>query len=136
MKVYEITPITKPRMTQRDKWKGRKCVLEFFKFRDRVRDLGIEIPEVGSHVVFVLPMPESWSDRKKRAFNTAAHRGRPDCDNLLKSLMDSVFKEDSVVWDIRISKVWGYTGKIYVSDCQLAQRWLDILRSREQSHGD
>ena len=142
MEVYEITPVTKPRMTQRDKWKQRPCVLKFFNFRDQVQSLGIKIPESGSHVIFVIPMPKSWSKRKKGAFNTSAHRGaideaiKMDLDNCLKALMDSVFKDDSCVWDIRISKIWGYKGRIYVSDCQLAQRWLDILRSREQSHGD
>ena len=142
MKIYEITPIAKPRLTRRDKWKGRPCVLRFFRFRDRVRELDIKILESGSHVIFVIPMPKSWSKRKRGAFNTTGHRGaidkavKNDLDNLLKSLMDSVFKEDSGVWDIRISKIWGYTGKIYVSDCQLAQTWLDILRSRERGHGN
>lgn len=66
MKKYTITPVPKPRMTQSDRWRKRKCVLKYFAFKDKVRELNIIIPESGSRIVFILPMPDSWSKKKKR----------------------------------------------------------------------
>ena len=140
MQVYDITPTTKPRMTQKDKWKGRACVLKFFRFRDRVKELGITIPDSRSHVIFVVPMPESWSDKKKHAFNASAHQGaldktvKNDLDNLQKALFDSMFKDDSHIWDVRMSKIWGYTGKIYTINFCLSTTWLNTVRYDLRNH--
>ena len=40
------------------------------------------------------------------------HRMKPDKDNLEKGFLDSILKEDSVVWDGRVTKLWGEKGKI------------------------
>jgi Holliday junction resolvase RusA-like endonuclease len=134
MEIFDITPQTKPRMTRSDKWKKRDCVTRYFEYRDNIKELGIDIPEAGSHVVFVIPMPKSWSKKRKEAFNAAAHQGsmdkavKNDLDNLLKGLMDAIFKEDSWIWDIRISKIWGYTGKIYTVNFSLTHTWLTDVR--------
>lgn len=66
MRVYDITPIGKPRMTQRDKWQKRPPVLRYRAFCDEVRLNHVSLPESGYHVTFILPMPASWS-RKRRA---------------------------------------------------------------------
>ncbi len=136
MKVYEITPITKPRMTQRDKWKGRKCVLDYFRYRDRVKELGIDVKDGGTHIVFVVPMPASWSKKRKVQFNGLPHCGTlnkakaNDFDNLCKALTDAIFykhpgfKDDSHVWDVRISKLWGCRGQIYIINNSLPNAWL------------
>ncbi len=63
MKVYDITPMGKPRMTRADKWKKRPEVLRYRAFCDEVRLQGVELPESGSHVTFILPMPASWGKR-------------------------------------------------------------------------
>ncbi|HHE6457291.1 TPA: RusA family crossover junction endodeoxyribonuclease, partial [Proteus mirabilis] len=34
MKVFNIEPVPKPRMTQADKWKKRPPVLKYFAFKD------------------------------------------------------------------------------------------------------
>lgn len=109
---YDITPIAKPRMTQRDKWAQRPCVMKYRAYCDEVRAKGIEIPESGSHVTFILPMPKSWSKKKRSELAGKEHRQRPDWDNLAKALMDAVLKEDSGVWDIRVTKLWGDRGQI------------------------
>ncbi|GAG23977.1 unnamed protein product, partial [marine sediment metagenome] len=33
----KVTPNTKPRMTKRDKWKKRPCVIKYRKFCDELR---------------------------------------------------------------------------------------------------
>lgn len=116
MKRYPVTPLGKPRMTQRDKWAKRPAVLRYRAFCDEVRARGVRLPESGCHILFVLPMPKSWSKQRRAALSGKAHQQKPDLDNLAKALMDAVFAEDCRVWDARWSKVWGDTGEIVVSE--------------------
>ena len=111
---YDITPVAKPRMTQRDKWKGRPVVLNYFAFRDEVRLKKVFIPESNSHVTFVVPMPKKWSEKKKVEMDGKPHQQTPDVDNFCKGILDAVFEEDCRVWDIRATKLWGRKGKIIV----------------------
>ena len=48
--------------------------------------------------------------------NGAAHQQKPDIDNLTKSLLDALFDDDSHIWDVRASKIWGYEGAIVVQE--------------------
>jgi len=114
MKTYDITPVAKPRQTRSDKWKQRPCVMRYRAFADEVRAAGIKIPESGAHIFFIIPMPKSWSKHKKTMMDGRPHQAKKDVDNLLKSVLDAVYKDDSCVWDIRISKVWGNKGGIII----------------------
>ena len=114
MKVYDITPATKPRMTQRDKWQQRPPVLRYRAFKDECRLKRVEVPECAYHAIFVMPMPDSWSKKKKAEHNGQPHQQRPDKDNLEKALLDAIHEEDCRVWDGRVSKIWGYTGQIII----------------------
>jgi Holliday junction resolvase RusA-like endonuclease len=111
---YSITPVPKPRMTQRDKWKQRPCVMRYRKFKDECRAAGIEIPESGCSVVFYIPMPKSWSNKKKRDMAYRPHQQRGDLDNYLKSLLDAVMDEDCYVWQITVEKRWHHSGMIRI----------------------
>ena len=113
MRIYQITPCPAPRMTQSDKWRKRPCVVRYFAFRDQVRLLGIEIPE-RVRIVFVLPMPASWSKAKRAAMDGQPHTVRPDIDNFCKAALDSVFDDDAHIWEIHASKIWGFTGAIEI----------------------
>jgi Holliday junction resolvase RusA-like endonuclease len=45
----------------------------------------------------------------------AEHAQKPDVDNLLKAFTDALWPdEDSHVWDVRATKVWGSRGAIWV----------------------
>jgi Holliday junction resolvase RusA-like endonuclease len=112
--VYNITPVSKPRMTRSDKWKKRTCVEKYRSFKDEVRLKQVTLPESGYHVIFVLPMPKSWSKKKKSEMYMQPHRQRPDKDNLEKALLDALFQEDSHIWDGRVTKIWGETGAIMI----------------------
>ncbi|BFT80914.1 RusA family crossover junction endodeoxyribonuclease [Enterobacter roggenkampii] len=114
MPKYIITPVGKPRMTRRDKWKQRPPVMRYRLFCDEVRLHGIQVPENGAHITFVLPMPQSWSKKKRAAMDGQPHQQKPDLDNLTKSLLDALFEDDSHIWDARTSKVWGETGMIII----------------------
>ena len=64
MKAYTIygEPVPKPRMTQRDKWAKRPCVLRYRMWADMVRaTVGQAVPSAGHiHLVlrFYLPQPQ------------------------------------------------------------------------------
>ena len=115
---YFIKPTPKPRQTQSDKWKTgskkRPEVARYHAFKEQCVLFGVEVPEEGSHVIFCLAMPKSWPAKKKAAMNGQKHQQKPDIDNLEKALLDSIYSDDSGVWDIRSSKVWSETNQIII----------------------
>ena len=114
---YAITPAPKPRMTQADKWKKRACVMRYRGFCDQVRALGVMLPESGADVCFVLPMPRSWSKKKRADMAGKPHTHKPDLSNLLKALEDAVYTDDARIWHYStISKVWGVDGAIEIRE--------------------
>ena len=117
-KSYPIPPIPKPRMTKRDKWLDppRPTVARYWAFKDLVRLHKVEVPESGALIIFKIPMPESWSKKKKEKMRWKPHQQKPDIDNLLKALLDAVYDEDCCVWNIReLSKIWSYNGSILIN---------------------
>lgn len=120
--VYNIIPIPKPRQVSSDRWRGqpgrppvRPSVARYRAFADQVRVFGIKLPESGASVLFMLPMPKSWSKKKQNTMNMKPHRQRPDISNLIKSLEDAIYEDDSGVWQYRgLEKRWGYEGKIII----------------------
>lgn len=114
-----ILPVAKPRMTQRDKWKKRAVVERYRAYKDELKLLCWMCrwipPEDNLEVTFVLPMPQSWSERKKRRTEGEPHKSRPDLDNLVKGFKDALLVEDSGVHTYnKIKKVWGRRGQIIV----------------------
>jgi len=113
-----IPPCPKPRMTRADKWKKRQSVVKFFAFRDAVRQFQEThaISWWSFDIEFHVPMPKSWSKKKKALHNGQPHNQRPDLDNYLKAWKDSVYEEDAVVWRVKATKLWtDGTGHITVS---------------------
>ncbi len=114
MKTYNIVPVGKPRMTQADRWQSRKRVNRYWAYKLQVRKANIILSESGDKVMFVMPMPKSWSVRKKNKYAHLPHQQKPDLDNLIKGLWDAVFEDDSHVWQVIAEKVWGHEGQIIV----------------------
>ena len=116
-----IDPIAKPRMTQRDRWKKRPVVLRYRAFCDevRLRLQDYSFPPAGAHVTFFIPMPKSWSKKKKREHYMKPHQQKPDVDNLEKALLDALFEDDSHIYDIRASKYWANEGLITIQETSL-----------------
>jgi Holliday junction resolvase RusA-like endonuclease len=112
--IWAIDPVGKPRQTRADKWKRRPEVMRYRAFADECRLRGIRVPVAGAKVTFVLPMPESWSKKKRLEMNGQPHQQRPDVDNLTKAILDAVFPDDSCVWDIHCRKLWGVSGLIVI----------------------
>lgn len=115
-------------MTRRDRWKQRPCVTRYHAFKDLVRIHRVRLPEQGAHVIFVLPMPPSWSERKKDNMIGRPHQQKPDKDNLEKALLDALFNNDAHIWDSRVTKIWGYEGKIIIRDIVPDRQFLQIFK--------
>jgi len=116
LKIFTITPMAKPRMVQSDKWKKRSVVMRYWDFKAellRQRD-GFIMPESGYHATFIIPMPKSWSKKKRLAMNGQPHKTKPDKDNLEKALLDALETDDAHIWDGRVTKVWGKAGIIII----------------------
>ncbi|BDH46419.1 crossover junction endodeoxyribonuclease RuvA [Salmonella enterica subsp. enterica serovar Choleraesuis] len=116
MATYPITPLGKPRMTRADVWKKRPAVLRYRAFCDEVRLHKIQMPEAHSHIIFTIPMPASWSKKKRLQHDGQPHQAKPDCDNMLKALMDAIYEDDAHIWDCRITKIWGEAGQITIME--------------------
>ncbi len=114
--LLKITPIPKPRMTQRDRWAKRPSVLRYYEFCDELRLLYKgTIPE-RVRILFVVPMPASWSNKKREAMFLAPHQQRPDIDNLVKAVLDALCEDDSYIHHIEASKNWGEEGGIIIEE--------------------
>lgn len=109
--IYNLKPVPKPRMTRADKWKRRKCVIEYRAFCDKVRELGIKV-DSDTKVIFYIPMPKSWSNKKKAEYDRKPHQSKPDIDNLVKAILDALYEDDSHIYKLHAEKYWDYIGKI------------------------
>lgn len=121
MPEYLITPIPKPRMSNRDKWldPSRPAVQRYWDFCLQCSLEKVVLPCYGAHVTFVLPMPKTYSKKRKKEWIGKPHMNRPDLSNLFKALEDAVYTEDSIIYDIRITKIWGEKGKIRIEEVRV-----------------
>lgn len=110
----DITPVGKPRMTQSDKWKQRPAVMKYRAFADelRLRYKG-ELPQQVK-LIFYLPMPKSWSARKRGAFEGGPHAVKPDIDNLCKAVFDALSSNDAIIFECKLEKYWSDKGAITI----------------------
>lgn len=113
--MYPIEPLPKPRMTRADKWKQRACVMRYRAFKDECRAHGVEIYPA-MDVVFRIPMPDSWSAKKRSTMAGQPHQQKPDIDNLAKALLDAVCDDDSHVWHVNAKKIWAEIGAIEIEE--------------------
>lgn len=126
-----MSPVSKPRMTRKDKREPRDCVINYHDFADQLNLLfaARELPE-NYLIVFYFEMPKSWPNKKKIAQDYQPRLSTPDKDNLEKAFLDALFSKyhnpdgiysDSHVWDGRVIKLWAYESaiEIYQIECVL-----------------
>lgn len=102
-------PMGKPRMTQRDKWAKRPVVLRYRAFSDKARaSAPSNLPDSPIRVDWTayLPMPDSWSSKKKDAHRGQLHQSKPDRDNIDKGILDALWPSDSCIATGTIEKRW------------------------------
>ena len=103
-----IQAIGKPRMTRKDRWAKRLCVVKYYQWADDFRSLVGDIPNDPTIINFkaYIPFPKSYSKKKRRELEGKPHRVKPDLDNCLKSIMDVLLKNDQGIYKSTCEKVW------------------------------
>ena len=110
-------PMPKPRMTRADKWKKRPCVVRYRAWADKARlavkeQIGkLPDPKKISHIAIsaYFQPPKSCKSR------SGAHRQRPDIDNIIKAIFDSLYEDDSAIPSLTATKEWGPQAKTIVT---------------------
>ena len=122
--ILNITPQTHVRATQgdsiffripREKLRpaGLSRLMRLEKYNQYKIDLGAEakrkqfiLPPVGASITFFIPVPPSWSKKKKALYHGRFHQSKPDIDNLQKAFLDSLMAEDKQVAHLEVQKRW------------------------------
>jgi Holliday junction resolvase RusA-like endonuclease len=122
--ILNITPQTHVRATQGDsvffripreklRPSGLKRLMRLERYNKYKVDLGAEakrksfvMPPIGASITFVIPVPPSWSKKKKKLYHGRFHQSKPDIDNLQKAFLDSLMKEDKQIAHLEVQKRW------------------------------
>jgi Holliday junction resolvase RusA-like endonuclease len=123
--VFKITPQTHVRATQGDRILFRipeerrspastKRVKRLIKYNEykvsvlaEAKRLKFNMPDEGCGIRFFFPMPKTWRKPKREALKNKLHKQRPDLDNTVKAIFDSLFIEDKSIAHIsEASKYW------------------------------
>lgn len=122
--VFNITPRSHVRSTQGDSWvfripehKLRPASLVRKKQLERYNAYKLAISSIakekkfyimpaGTSITFFFPVPASWSKKKKARYHLQPHLQRPDLDNCIKAMLDSMLKEDKHIYQLEASKYW------------------------------
>ena len=126
--LFDVVPMGAVRMTQSDKWKvnpnhsdplkrQREVVTRYFEFKSKIKAQAEQMQfKLGGvlEIAFLVPMPHTWSEKKKIKHNKQPVKTRPDIDNYVKSFMDALEVEDGFVWKIIAEKRYAFKGSILV----------------------
>lgn len=126
--LFDVIPIGAPRLTQSDKWKTnpnhidplkrqRKTVTQYFAFKNALQlQANLMKFELGQafEAVYLIPMPNTWSNKKKERMNGLPCEVKPDTDNITKAVKDTLRKNDSDIWYEKAEKRWAYHGSIII----------------------
>lgn len=67
---------------------------KYFKYKDDLREhgqkIGFIMPQDAFFMWFFMPMPKTWTKKKKRAMAFKLHKNKKDTDNLSKAIKDSL----------------------------------------------
>lgn len=113
--IFDIDPQPAPRLVYSDKWSKRTEATKYYVYKEALQILALKnkfVPHNKMTLLFVMPIPPSWSKKKKEEMELQPHMQRPDWDNLAKAFQDALLKEDSHIWDVHVQKIWGTKGKI------------------------
>lgn len=109
-----VDPVAKPRMTRADKWQQRPVVERYWTYCDCLRLSGAKLSG-RMQITFHLPMPGTWSRKKRDRLLGEPHTQRPDIDNLIKGVLDALSEqEDSHVFFVVAGKFWSNHGRVEI----------------------
>ena len=104
-------PCGKPRMTRRDKWKKRACVMNYRSWADEARTIVFGNPMLKQRLsrptkVDIIASFEIPKSQQKKVKPDDWHTVTPDADNLQKSVFDALFENDQMIVDVTCLKKW------------------------------
>ena len=115
-----VQPIPYARMTRFSKWnKQSKKYTQYKQYIQlMVKKEKFELSNRLS-INFYIPMAKSWTKKKRFQMAYEPHQQKPDLDNLVKGLLDSLFQYcggDHAVCEIRATKYWADEGCIEITN--------------------
>ncbi|NRD80308.1 RusA family crossover junction endodeoxyribonuclease [Bacillus sp. BRMEA1] len=123
-----IEPMGAVRTTQKQKFMDKRAM----RYRTYKQHIALLVKQhiksptnspILADITFYMPMPSSWSGKKKERMNGAIHRSKPDIDNMVKGLFDSfnkiVWKDDNQVCEVHSKKVYSFNPGIGVEIWEL-----------------
>lgn len=118
----EIEPMGAVRMTGRGKWVKpnaqryltyKKAIQSAISEQVIVNHREPTKNPVAVYITFFMPIPNSWSKRKKKLAPSVRHTKKPDIDNMVKGLFDSlngiIWKDDNQVVICQAEKVYHHS---------------------------
>ena len=109
----------KPRMTRRDKWASTrtKQASKYFKWKTDFaflcKEKNFNPTTSMPNIVFEFAIPKSYSKARKAYLLGKEHDVKPDIDNCLKSILDSICPKDQKISRVgTMKKVWGEKSRI------------------------
>lgn len=114
--LIEIEPMGAVRMTQAGKWTS-KTAQRYLTYKQlialelrKICKTPTKLP-VSIKILFVMPIPPSWSKKKHMDAIGTYHTLKPDIDNLIKGLFDAankiIWQDDNQVVKCSVTKIYG-----------------------------
>lgn len=127
--LFNVDPMGAVRTTQRQKWVDKRAK-RYFEYKQVIAGSaatqfsdGQPTPAaLALKMVFVMPIPASWSKKKRWDALDKAHMSKPDLDNLIKGCTDAlngvVWQDDKQIIAVEATKVYGFEPRIelYVTE--------------------
>lgn len=116
--VIPVEPMGAVRMTQRGKYMSKSAMKylnykAYLKHHAKIQAQGKQFDKqpLEVQIRFRMPVPASWSPKKRSAALGRYHMKKPDADNLVKGVFDSlnkiVWADDNQVAKLSAVKVYG-----------------------------
>lgn len=112
----KCSPMGAPRQSSSDRWKQRPVVMRYRAYKDEIRkqillqlsaDKAAELSKCTEfHLIFYMCFPKSYGQKKKKLLSGADHNEKPDIDNLIKGVFDTICKDDKHISRVLASKHW------------------------------
>jgi Holliday junction resolvase RusA-like endonuclease len=125
-----IKPMGAVRTTQKQKFVDKRAQ-RYLTYKQQIALLvskQIEKPSdrpILADITFYMPMPNSWSGKKKERLNGQIHTSKPDIDNLIKGVFDAIngicWKDDRQVYEVHSKKFYSFNPGIGIEIWELEE---------------
>lgn len=115
--VIDIQAIGYVRRTRADKWKKRPIVMKYYHYKNLLSFLLNRMnykQEKELNILFLLPIPQSLSSKKREELHLTQHNKKPDLDNLVKAFLDTATKQDNYISKVNAVKLYSLYPKIII----------------------